>query len=151
MSESNPKWVNDLKKVHDQLAIDESFKAELRCKLVQEGLTFEQTSRRNRDNDGSRSEGGPHIQAGAGAEHSSMMILDGNGERAVMDVTREDNRADIAILSIDGADMAPVYLYDKLQGPNYEEMGTRLWDGSMLSFYIAVDGRDFFFKYNAAQ
>ncbi|WP_233699470.1 hypothetical protein [Paenibacillus profundus] len=87
----------------------------------------------------------------AGAEHSSMMILDGNGERAAIDVTREDNRADIAILSIDGTDTAPVYLSDKLQGPNYEEMGTRLWDGSMLSFYIAVDGRDFFFKYNAAQ
>lgn len=43
MSEQNPKWADDLKKVHEQLRVDEHFKAELRRTLIEEGQEHSST------------------------------------------------------------------------------------------------------------
>jgi Tol biopolymer transport system component len=40
MSEQNPKWVDDLRKVHERLKVDETFKAELRSTLFEEGQKY---------------------------------------------------------------------------------------------------------------
>lgn len=85
-----------------------------------------------------------------GVTESSMMIIDEAEQWAAIDASLGEEKRDIAVLSLKGADASPVYLSDKLQGPGkYEDIGTRLWNGKSLSFYVEWNRRDVFFNYSA--
>ncbi|TDL57654.1 hypothetical protein E2R60_03915 [Paenibacillus dendritiformis] len=83
-----------------------------------------------------------------GASQSAMMIVDDANQWAAMEVEREGDMYDIAVLSLTEGDSVPVYLSAKLHGPaHYQNLGTRLWKGSTLSFYVEWEGRDVFLDY----
>jgi len=69
MSEQNPKWVDDLRKVHERLQVDETFKAELRSTLIEEGQKYPKP-RRSQDK-----RRGKYLAWGAAAAAVAMVML----------------------------------------------------------------------------
>ncbi|MFL1677341.1 hypothetical protein [Paenibacillus dendritiformis] len=83
-----------------------------------------------------------------GASQSAMMIVDDAKQWAAIEVEREGDMYDIAVLPLTEGDSVPVYLSAKLHGPAPDQnLGTRLWKGSTLSFYVEWEGRDVFLDY----
>lgn len=83
-----------------------------------------------------------------GVSQSAMMIMDDAKQWAAIEVEREGDMSDIAVLPLTEGDSVAVYLTSKLHGPApYQNLGTRLWKGSTLSFYVEWEGRDVFLDY----
>ncbi|MGG4395843.1 hypothetical protein ABEX25_16200 [Paenibacillus thiaminolyticus] len=86
-----------------------------------------------------------------GASQSAMMIVDDAMQWAAIEVKREGDISDIAVLPLTEGDSVPDYLSAKLQGPApYTDLGIRVWKGSTLSFYVEWEGRDVFLEISLA-
>lgn len=84
-----------------------------------------------------------------GATESSMMIIDEAGLWAAIDVALGADKNDIAVLPLTEAASQPRYLSAQLQGLEHDQIiGTRLWRGKSLSFYVEWNKRDVFYNYN---
>jgi len=78
---------------------------------------------------------------------SIMMIMDNSGQKLAIELEYPGPNYDIAILSLEKADQAPVYLSEQLEGPAYSSMNTRMWKNGKLEFFVEWEGRDIFLEY----
>jgi len=78
---------------------------------------------------------------------SVMMIMDGTAQKFAIELQNPEPKYDIAILSLENSAQAPIYLSEKLEGPAYSSMNTRMWKDGKLSFFVDWNGRDTFLEY----
>jgi len=78
---------------------------------------------------------------------SIMMIMDESAKKIAIELEYPGPKNDIAILSLENSDQAPVYISEQLEGPAYSGMKTRMWKNEKLDFFVEWEGRDIFLEY----